>query len=311
MSHFFLVLLSLFFGVIQTTSASTKSLNPNLKYNTYPNRVAEKSAIVEWGHSAILSALDAAVADFGVPTSQSAYFEVETTPILARPVDGVGSTKETEFVDDGDYGVPYPGPLDNKDDVYGNMLVMTNHAGLSGVTMARIAKESGAVALMVVNVDDENRDSIFSLEPENDQEREYAEEHIDIPIIMISLSSGHLITTATVEEGMKEEDIVNDGMPDRIRLYATEDRQFFEDVSNQNPVLYIIHNLLSEVECNMLVEQAKGKFELLDDSVSNLLENVVAEQTTKAINIERAILWKGQLNNHVGMQIDERIEQVR
>ncbi len=309
-----------------SSSAKPKLLDPNLKYNIFPLREQDKAAIVEWGNSAIISALDASVADFGIPTSQSAFFEVETSPVLASPVDGLGNKKRKDFIgrssddvdnEDGDngehgddYGVPYPGPFDNKDEVYGNMVVMTNHAGMSGVTMARIAKESGAAALMVVNVDNENPDFIYSMEVENESELKYAEEHIDFPVIMVSLSSGNLITTATVEEGMKEEDIVNNGMPDRVRLYAAGDRPFFEDVSNQSPVLYLIHNLLSQEECETLMEQAKNKFDPLDDSKSNLLENSVAENGKKAINIEKMMLWKGQINNHPGKQIEERIEQV-
>lgn len=188
------------------------------------------------------------MADFGVPTSHSAFFEVEASPILADPVDGRGD-KPMIYPDDGDtndkYNVPYPGPLDNADEVRGNLLVMTNQANMSGVAMARIAKESGAAALMVVNIDQETPDLIFSYEVENEDEALYAEEEVDIPVIMVSLASGNLITTATVEEGMDESDIVNNGMPDRIRLYAAGDRPFFEDVSSQSPVLYLIHNLMT------------------------------------------------------------------
>ena len=298
----------LLFAPFQTSLAASfgSSLNPNLQYHIYPLREQDKAAIVEWGNSAIISALDAAAAEFGVHTSQSAFFEVETSPILAMPIDGKG---KKSMADDGS-GVSYPGPLDNEDETYGNMVVMTNHAGLTGVQMAKIAKESGAAALMVVNVDEETPDFIYSLEAENEAEKKYADEHIDFPVVMVSLASGNLITTATVEEGMKEEDIVNNGMPDRVRLYAAEDRPFFEDVSNQSPVLYLIHNLLNREECEMLLNQANGKYDLVDDSTNNLLENVVAEPSKKAINIERAMIWKGQLNNHAGKQVEERIEQV-
>mmetsp|Transcript_25731 Transcript_25731/g.31707 ORF Transcript_25731/g.31707 Transcript_25731/m.31707 type:complete len:529 (-) Transcript_25731:86-1672(-) len=299
-----------FFVFLAEAASSANSIDPTLDYDIFPLREQEKAAIVEWGHSAILSALDAAVADFGVHTSQSAFFEVETSPILAQPVDGRGERSDIPEDEDDIEGVPYPGRLLNAREAHGNMVVMTNHAGMSGVAMARIAKESGAAALMVVNVDDENPDFIFSLQAETEEERKYAEEHIDFPVIMVSLASGNLITTATVEEGMAEHEIVNNGMPDRVRLYAAGDRPFFEDVSNQNPVLYLIHNLLTQDECEMLLKQSQGKFDKLDDSVSNLLENIVAEPSQKAINIETTMMWKGQLNNHAGKQIEERIEQV-
>jgi len=148
------------------------------------------------------------------------------------------------------------------------------------------------------------------LEPETEAEREWAEENIDIPVIMVSLGSGNLITTATVEEGMDEKDIVNDGMPDRIRLYAAGDRPFFEDVSHEKPVLYLIHNLLTSVECDMLIDatQGKGRMEPMDTGVQNLLENNLGN--SKAIGVEGMTLWKGQTNSHAGKQIEERIEQV-
>ena len=295
----------------QTNAASSaNSLDPTLQYTIYPLREQSKAAIVEWGNSAIISALDAAVANFGVPTSQSAFFEVETSPILADPVDGLGRKSKEDFIDDDDWGVPYPGPLKNKDDVYGNMVVMTNQAGMSGVTMARIAKESGAAALMVVNIDEETPDFIYSMEAMNGAEVKYAEEEIDFPVIMVSLASGNLITTATVEEGMDEKDIVNHGMPDRVRLYAAGDRPFFEDVSSKSPVLYLIHNLMTKEECEWTLQQAKGKFEKVNDSISNLLENAVSEPSTKSIDIERVMLWKGQIQSHMGKQVEERIEQV-
>eukprot|EP00551_Chaetoceros_affinis_P012011 CAMPEP_0203682094 /NCGR_PEP_ID=MMETSP0090-20130426/44691_1 /ASSEMBLY_ACC=CAM_ASM_001088 /TAXON_ID=426623 /ORGANISM="Chaetoceros affinis, Strain CCMP159" /LENGTH=594 /DNA_ID=CAMNT_0050550867 /DNA_START=241 /DNA_END=2025 /DNA_ORIENTATION=+ len=307
--------------------STTNSLDPNLQYITYPLREESKAAIVEWGNSAIISALDAAVADFGVPTSHSAFFEVETSPILADPVDGRGGKPfiNTDTDTDEEYNVPYPGPLDNADEVRGNLLVMTNQANMSGVTMARIAKESGAAALMVVNVDQETPDLIYSLSIENSDEQVYAENEIDFPVVMVSLASGNLITTATVEEGMEEEDIVNNGMPERIRLYAAGDRPFFEDVSSQSPVLYLIHNLMTEEECLTLIDQSKNKMELVVDTnandnsngnsndgpLPNLLEYEVAEPSgSKSINIERTVVWKGQINSHAGKQVEERIEQV-
>jgi len=95
-------------------------------------------------------------------------------------------------------------------------------------------------------------------------------------------------------------------------LYSAGDRPFFEDAISQNPVLYLIHNLLNDEECKMLMDTAKGKYEKVDDTISNLLENTVAENDRKAraFGIEKAMLWKGQINGHAGKQIDERIEQV-
>ncbi len=294
-------------------SSSAVSLNTKLNYKVFPARKNEEAAVVEWGNSAIISALDGAVASFGPQTSLGAFFEVETAPVLASPINGRGNKADISMEDDSVVGVPYPGPLDNEDDVEGNMVVMTNDkSDMSAVAMARVAKESGAAALMIVNVDQDNPDAIHSLNTETDDEIKYAEEHIDIPVFMVSLSSGNLITTATYKEGMKEEEIVNNGMPDRVRLYGAGDRPFFEDAVSQNPVLYLIHNLLNEEECKMLISQAKGKFDGVDDTISNLLEHTVAEKDRKAraFGIKKMMLWKGQLGGHAGKQINERIEQV-
>jgi len=290
------------------------SINNNLTFDLFPIRFTNEAAVVEWGNSAIISALDAAVASFGPQTSRGAFFEVETAPILANPLNAVRSPAGPEYPNrpmvDADSAVPYPGPLVNSEEVEGNMVVMTNDNGLSGVAMARVAKESGAAALMVVNLDEDAPDYIYSLRPESDEERVWAEENIDIPIIMVSLGSGNLITTATVEEGMDEKDIVNDGMPDRVRLYGAGDRPFFEDVSHEKPVLYLIHNLLTSEECDMLVTstQGKGRMEPMDDGTVNLLEKTM--RSDMAVRVEGMMLWKGQMNGHAGKQIEERIEQV-
>lgn len=296
-----------------SVSAAAASLKTKLDYKVFPMRKNEEAAVVEWGNSAIISALDGAVASFGPQTSLGAFFEVETAPILASPINGRGDKSDIPQEQDPIVGVPYPGPLDNEDEVDGNMLVMTNDASkMSPVAMARVAKESGAAALMIVNVDRKNPDSIHSLEAATDDEAKYAADHIDIPVFMVSLASGNLITTATYEEGMAEEDIVNNGMPDRVRLYSAGDRPFFEDAISQNPVLYLIHNMLTEEECDGLVSAATGKYEMVDDTISNLLENIVAEKDrkAKAFDVKKVVLWKGQLNGHAGKQIDERIEQV-
>lgn len=294
--------------------AASASLSTKLDYKIFPVRKNNEAAVVEWGNSAIISALDAAVASFGPQTSHEAFFEVETQPVLATPVNGRGNKsniplEKDQFAD----VVAYPGPLDNQDEIEGNMVVMTNESSnMTPIAMARVAKESGAAALMIVNFDRENPDAIYSLEAESKEEAEFAENHIDIPVIMVSLASGNLITTATVEEDMDEEDIVNNGMPDRIRLYGAGDRPFFEDAISQSPVLYLIHNLLSDEECDALLDMSKGKFKPVDDTLSNLLENTVAEKNRKRTmhNIEKAMLWKGQIKGHAGKQIDERIEQV-
>ena len=73
------------------TLGAAVSLKTNLDYKVFPLRKNEEAAVVEWGNSAIISALDGAVASFGPQTSLGAFFEVETVPILASPINGRGS----------------------------------------------------------------------------------------------------------------------------------------------------------------------------------------------------------------------------
>ena len=190
------------------------------------------------------------------------------TPVLASPIDGVGSQRNTK----GGENVEPPSDLElpkltNANYVEGNMVIMTDAAGLSGVAMARIAKISGAAALMVVNTDQDAGDYIFSLEPESDEEAKYAAEHIDIPVIMVSLQAGNVITTALATDDM-DPAIVNSGgaLPDRVRLYAGGDRPFFEDAVSRAPVVYLIHNMLTGEECDDLIRLADGKYDRVDDT---------------------------------------------
>eukprot|EP00563_Minutocellus_polymorphus_P003113 CAMPEP_0181045242 /NCGR_PEP_ID=MMETSP1070-20121207/13700_1 /TAXON_ID=265543 /ORGANISM="Minutocellus polymorphus, Strain NH13" /LENGTH=543 /DNA_ID=CAMNT_0023123751 /DNA_START=5 /DNA_END=1636 /DNA_ORIENTATION=+ len=301
-----------------TTCATAESTDlSSLEYDVFPTRTSAEAAVVEWGHSAIISALDGAVASFGPQTSRGAFFEVEAMPVLADPVDGnVDKLFTKDGADDADLTTL---KLKNTDEVEGNMVVMTNAAGLSGVEMARLAKNSGAAALMVVNTDKDHPDYIYSLEPEDDAEAAYAEAHIDIPVLMVSRTSGNVLTTATVQEGMTQEEIKelpNHGMPERVRLYAGGDRPFFEDVTSAGtqPTVYLIHNMLTGQECDDLVVSAEdsGAFKALDDTATSILEHITAQRdgSVKAVGIDRAVLWRGQLHSHAGKQIEERIDQV-
>ena len=294
-----------------------------LEYAAFPTRTSAEAAVVEWGHSAIISALDGAVAAFGPQTSRGAFFEVEARPVLASPIDGDVDqlfTKDGSGGGNGDSGVDLSKlKLKNTDEVEGNLVVMTNAAGLSGVEMARLAKNSGAAALMVVNTDRDHPDYISSLAPEDEIEAEYAERHIDIPVIMVSRTSGNVLTTAAVEEGMAPEQIralPNHGMPERVRLYAGGDRPFFEDVTSAGvrPTVYLIHNMLTAQECADLIAGAEGSqgFKPLDDTSTSILEHVAAQRdgSVKAVGIDRAVLWRGQLHSHAGKQIEDRIDQI-
>lgn len=287
------------------------------KYRIFPQRTSEEAAVIEWGHSAIISALDGAVASFGPQTSQGANFVVETAPVLANPIDGVGRWKKNDDESLSTFERDYPGKLLNAADVEGNMVIMTDAAKLSGVMMARIAKESGAAALMVVNTDQNAGDFIYSLEAESEEEAKYAEENIDIPIVMVSLQAGNVITTAMATDDSDPNEINKGaGLPDRVRLYAGGDRPFFEDALSRTPVVYLIHNMLTGEECDALINMAEGKYDRVDDTtgVNNYLENTMMSTKRRgkpsAVNVDRVTLWKGGIAGKVIKDADERISQV-
>lgn len=210
--------------VPQSNKSSSSSLLLDLNYTIYPIRSQQEAAVLEWGHSAIISALDAAVAAFGPQTSDAALLEVETQPILADPINGVWEEqeeKEEEREEEKEENGRHD-KLRNADAVHGNVVIMTNTGmGISGVEMAKLAQSSGAAALVVVNVDEERPDDIYRMEidPSNETEVQMAAT-IDIPVLVISLSSANVLTTATVTEEMTESEIVNNGMPDRYEGFT-------------------------------------------------------------------------------------------
>lgn len=168
--------------------------------------------------------------------------------------------------------------------------------------MAKIAMKSGAAALIVVNVDTKHPDDIYRLPiPEGE-----TSDGVDIPVVMISYNSANVLTTATITPEMEAEDIINHGMPERVRLYAGGDRPFFEDVAPKKPTLYLIHNLLTPEECSMLIADAEKKMQ--PASHDSILE--MSHNTAKMHNIQTATLWQGLWQLPASKAIEERIEQV-
>ena len=244
-------LCSLFAEVHAAASSSreqvtTKSLQEIDNWRIYPVRSQDEAAVIEWGHSAIISALDAAVAHFGPQTAQAALLEVETMPVLADPVNGVWEDDEGD--EEGNISKGRVRKLINADEVHGNVVVMTDTGivdsksggsggsgnTLTGLDLALIAQASGAAALIVVHVDDERPDDIYRLQvpllvtssseaakgndsdhEEDNKRRAQEAAGIDIPVVVISLASANVLTTATVTADTQQEDIVNNGMPDR------------------------------------------------------------------------------------------------
>jgi hypothetical protein len=285
-----LFLVSFFCFTAAAASVNKQNLQ-DLDYRIFPKRTPEEAAVLEWGHSAIISALDASVAMFGPQTVDAALLEVECRPVLASPLNGVDKKTKLPVTQ-----------LDNKEDTHGNMVVMTNTGNLTGMQMTKIAIESGAAALLVVNMDEEYPDDIYRLEIEENDDTNI---DVDIPVVMISLNSANVLTSATVTPDMNKDDIVNNGMPDRVRLYAGGDRPFFEDVEPVDPTLYLIHNLMTSEECDALIQQASSSHDM--EHEDNLL---LSQDTTKQEHMGQIVLWKGALQSYAEKQVEERMEQV-
>ncbi|GMH88870.1 hypothetical protein TrST_g3657 [Triparma strigata] len=276
---------------IRTTSAqapdsSLKKQNVNdLDYATFPKRKNSEAAVIEWGHSAIINAVDAVAATFGVQPTSGAFFEVEASPLLASPLNAHV-------------------PLDNCDDVVGNIVLMTSSREMSFLDLALRAKDCEAAALVVVLVpeDDEGEgeagaDYIYPMEGDGDDEEAAS---IDFPCVMISLSSGNMLASAGEDQK---------SMPDRVRLYSGGDRPYFEDVSQISPMVYLIHNLLAgDEEADYLIGLAKNKVSKYDGE-PNYLEGT-AETSPQKSSLSRSFLWKGKFLDSTISAIDERIQQV-
>jgi len=301
---------------------------PNINYNAYPKRESNEAAMVEWGHSAILQAIDAVVAKFGTQTSDGAYFEVEASIVLAEPING-----DVNGADDDDDDDVNNAKLKNYKEVHGNMVILSNNSNkYTDVQLSKIGQNSGAAAVMIVNTKDitndgdnnPNNDFIYSMEAQTDQDKIIADT-ITIPCIMVSLMSANQITTAgeTEQQNDEKEEVVEASLPDRIRLYSSYDRPFFEDVSSPtqsnptNPVIYIIHNLLTIDECDALITNAQLKVENIEDRIGTLLDGIdYSKRILKKKaddndndNIQTVYLWKGNvLRGHMGKEIDDRIE---
>ena len=55
----------------------------------YPQRSNEDAALLEWGHSAIIHAADAVVAQFGLQASEEEFeLGIEASPVIGRPPQG-------------------------------------------------------------------------------------------------------------------------------------------------------------------------------------------------------------------------------
>lgn len=268
----------------------------------YPKRSMDEAAVLEWGSSAIISAIDVSIAHFGPQTHDAALLEVEATPVLAKPINGMSKSIRSKETDGGKEETGELEPLENSGHMEGNLCIMTNENDLTGVEMAMIAQKSGAVALLVVNLSEERPDDIFRLP------QDPGHEAIHIPVGMISLNSANVLMTANTDDMAESQGgkSYESGLPERVRLYAGEDRPFFEDVEAQHPTIYLIHNLLSDKECEAMIHQAKGKV----DPVVKSSDLEYVSDPTALHGVKRTVLWQGAVPMPGRKEIEDRIEQV-
>ncbi|GMH50541.1 hypothetical protein TrLO_g14009 [Triparma laevis f. longispina] len=261
-----------------------KKQNVNdLEYTVFPKRQNTEAAVLEWGHSAIINAIDAVSSSFGVQPTSGAFFEVEASPVLGEPLDGEG------------------GDFRNCEEVRGNIVVVTS-GRVEFVELAGMARDCEAAALVVVLVpeDETNDTSADYIYPMSGSSNPTLASSIDFPCVMISLSSGNMLASAG-EDGK--------GMPERVRLYSGGDRPYFEDVSQVGPMVYLIHNLLGgEEEGEHLIDLAKSKVSKYTGE-PNYLEGTSETSPTKS-SLSRGYLWKGKFLDSTISAIDERIQQV-
>ncbi|EEC51679.1 predicted protein [Phaeodactylum tricornutum CCAP 1055/1] len=309
----------LLLGLLPFGAASTTDDWMRLDYAVFPRRHVDEAAVLEWGHSAIISALDASVAWFGPQTSQAALLEVEAQPVLASPVHGVSNTvqealdaleEQASDVETNEQVANWRKiVLDNADEVQGNVVVMTNTGDLSGPQMAMLAQNSGAAAFLRNN--SHHHAALAAL--------------IDIPTVMISMNAANVLTTATVDpNASSRRRVVNHGMPDRVRLYAGGDRPFFEDAQAESPAVYLIHNVLTREECKALQTRASTRLQPLEAIASTAGGTRSPLQYTTASSlrgdksggpyyvgdVSRVVLWQGLWQSQAAKAVEERIEQV-
>lgn len=100
-------------------------------------------------------------------------------------------------------------------------------------------------------------------------------------------------------------------------MYAGGERPFFEDIETAEPTVYMIHNLLTLVECQTMIEQAQQQtFRPVPSSSSSssrqsanpLIEYMT--DTTPYRNVDRTVLHPGFFQSLLMKAVDERIEQV-
>ncbi|GMH48540.1 hypothetical protein TrRE_jg6281, partial [Triparma retinervis] len=261
----------------------------DLNYAVYPRRRNSEAAVLEWGHSAIINAVDAVAATFGPQTSDGSYFEIEAGVVLSEPLDG---------------GLGNGGPT-NCPEMEGAIVMLTwedvRANKVSPVSLASLVQKCGGGAAVVVRVTDDpaDQDYVYPLEVGEGEEEEARE--IGVPVVMISLNSGNMLA-----QGGEE------GLPERVRIYKGGDRPYFEDVSGGAPLVYLIHNLLSAetIDESQYIVDLGTSAGFSKSGSPNWLEGFTGSpQKDVDDGPATVMLWKGGVDGAL-KAVDERINQV-
>lgn len=89
-------------------------------------------------------------------------------------------------------------------------------------------------------------------------------------------------------------------------MYAGGDRPFFEDIEATHPTIYLIHNLLTDEECDELLKLKLHNIETTD----SLQYSDDLSYSQKTSQTQRAVQWQGMLQLPHQKAVEERIDQV-
>lgn len=172
-------------------------------------------------------------------------------------------------------------------------------------TKAKNAAAAGAVALVVINHDQSRPDYAFSMvrmsqkdedkvdpfldAPDPEQSGASEEVSLPIPCVMVSWNSGQAIL---------------EDQPERLRLYPGGGRPFIESVSDDSPVVFLIHNLLTEEECEFIKAAARPALAPSIDTDDDIWIN---KKTAIDRNFQRTIFHHGAWKSSTMKAIDEKL----
>jgi len=109
-----------------------------------------------------------------------------------------------------------------------------------------------------------------------------------IPCVMVSWNSGQAIL---------------EDRPERLRLYPGGGRPFIESVSDESPVVFIIHNLLTPEEIEFIKESARGKLRPSTEAD----DDVLVKQKAPERRFDTAFLRRGVWKGAVHKAMDEKL----